>query len=325
VNLYYNMKKNISIIALGAAMTFFSCSNGQDVFPNTVNVSRTDNLVRMKGSKLFVKVPADYKPLTSLVRYQKSDRIYFQVIEVPNTNFVEYKSKISRQSIESQGAKVDAHETVQYNGFEGIYFEGPSKIPGETKLALVFGDETFVTMILGVCPTSDKSSKDELKSIFGNSFYDKSYQLNPLELANFQVDETITGFKYATTMGNIFFYTRSGKADMKGLLDSSSYQIMPLEAGSFEKVKELLETINSRLILQGIQTSNVRKTEIVINGNKAIEVTMDVKDKDNKKGKCYQAGIYKEGSNSAVLFIGGDNENGLYFDKLKATAQSIKL
>jgi len=319
------MKKNISLFALSAAMTFFSCSNGQDVFPNTVNVLKTDNLVRMKGSKLFVKVPDDYKPITSLVRYQMNDNTFFQVIEIPNTNFLEYKSELSRQAIESQGAKVDAHETVKYNGFEGIYFEGPSKIPGQTKIGLAFGDDTFVTMILGVCLTSDKSSKDELKSIFSNSFYDKSYQLNPLELANFQIDETITGFKYAATMGNIFFYSPSGKADMNGLLDISSYQIMPLEAGSFSKVKELLETINGGLSKQGVQVSNIIKKEITINGNSAYEIIMDANDMNNKKSSIYQVIIYKEGTTSAVLFMGTDSDNGIYINKFKATAQTIKL
>jgi len=319
------MKSNLFLIVLSVTLTLSSCSNSEDVFPNTVTVAKTGNLVRMKGSKLFAKVPGDYIPLTSLIRYQKNNNTYFQVIEVPNTNFVAYKSKMSRQAIESQGAKVDAYETVNYNGFDGIYFEGPSKNQGETKIGLAFGDETFVTMILGVCLTADKGSKDELKNIFSNSYYDNSYQLNPLELANFQVDETITGFNYTTTIGNIFFYSPNGKAEMKELLDFSSYQIMPLEAVSYDKVKELVETVNSRLILQGIQTSNVNAADIIINGNKAFEVTMDVKDKDNRIGKFYQTGIYKEGSTSAVLFIGADNDNGLYFDKLKATAQSIKL
>ena len=319
------MKKIIYLIALSAAMILFSCINGQDVFPNTVNVTKTDNLVRMKGSKLFAKVPDDYKPITSLVRYQKNDHTYFQVIEIPNTNFVEYKSKTSRQAMESQGAKVDAYETVKYNGFDGIYFEGPSKIQGQTKIGLAFGDESFATMILGVCLTADKNSKDELKSIFSNSFYDKSHQLNPLELANFLVDETITGFKYATTMGNILFYSPNGKADMKGLLDFSSYQIMPFEAGSFNKVKELLETINEGLTKQGVQVSNIRKKETTINGNSAYEITMDAKDINDKKASIYQVVIYKEGTTSAVLFMGTDSDNEIYLEKFKATAQSIKL
>lgn len=320
-----NMKSNLSLIALSVALTFYSCGNGQDKFPDTIKISKSEKLKRVKGTKYFAKVPGSYKPLESLIRYQKDDNTYFQIIQVPNTNFFEYKGKISRKAIESQGAKVDVYEPVNYNGFDAIYIEGPSKTEGETKIGLWFGDETFVTIVAGVCRTSDKASKDELKSIFSTSYYDKSYNLNPLELANFQIDETITGFKYATTMGNIFFYSPNGKADMQSLLDFSSYQVMPLEAGSFEKVKELLETVNSRLSLQEIQTSNIKKKEIIINGNKAFEIIMDVKDKNNKKGTFYQKAIYKEGSTSAVLFIGADIDNGIYVDKFKATAQSIKL
>ncbi len=224
-------------------------------------------------------------------------------------------------------AKVDVYETIKYNGLDGIYFEGPSEIQGETKIGLAFGDETFVTVIVGVCLTADKSSREELKTIFSNSYYDKSYNLNPLELFNIQIDETITGFKYLTTAGNIFFYSPNGKEDMQSMVDLSSYQVqvMPFEAGGLEKVKELMDTINSRLSLQGVNTSNIKKKEIVINGNSAFEITMDASDKNNKKSRFYQAGIYKEGSTSAILFIGTDNDNGLYFEKFKATAQSIKL
>ena len=232
---------------------------------------------------------------------------------------------MSRQAIESQGAKVDAYETVKFNGFDGLYFEGPSKIEGETKIGLAFGDETFVTMVVGVCRTEDQSSRQEIKNIFSTSYYDKSFKLNPLELANFQIDETITGFKYAATMGNMFLYSPNGKADMKGLLDFSSFQIMPLDAGSFEKIKELMETINSRLDRQGVQVSNIKKQEILIDGNKAYEVIMDATDKDGRKGTFYEVGIYKENAASGLLFIGADTDKGAYIEKFKATAQSIRL
>jgi len=318
------MKRSLSLITLSAALTFYSC-DGQNTFPDNIRIANSDNLTRVKGTKYFAKIPTGYTALTGLVRYQKNDNTYFQVVEVPNTSFTHFKSKMSKAALESQGAKVDAYETVKYNGFDGIYFEGPSKIEGETKLGLAFGDESFVTMIVGVCLTTDKNSKEELKNIFSNSCYDKSFKLNPLELANFYIDETITGFKYATTIGNIFFYSSNGKADMQSLLDFSSYEVMPLEAGSFDKVKELLETINSRFVLQGIQISNMKKKEILINGNKAFEVTMDGIDKNNKKASFYQVALYKDGTTSAVLFIGTDTDNGIYLDKFRATAQSIKL
>ena len=319
------MKRHIALIAL-SLLTLTSCdTKGQDTFPDVITASKADNLKRVKGTKLFVNVPHTYQPLEKLVRLQKDDRTYFQVIEVQNSNFIEYKSKMSRQAIESQGAKVDAYETVKFNGFDGLYFEGPSKIEGETKIGLAFGDESFVTMVVGVCRTEDKSSRQEMKNIFSTSYYDKSYQLNPLELANFQIDETITGFRYAATMGNMFLYSPNGKAEMKGVLDFSSFQIMPLDAGSFEKIQELMETINSRLDRQGVQVSNIKKNEIMIDGNKAYEVIMDATDKDGKKGTFYQVGIFKENAASGLLFIGADADNGLYLEKFKATVQSIKI
>lgn len=319
------MKRHIALIVL-SILTLTSCdSNGQDTFPDVITVSKSDKLERVKGTKLFVTVPDTYQPLEKLVRLQKNDRTYFQVIEVPNSNFIDYKSKMSRQAIESQGAKVDAYETVKFNGFDGLYFEGPSKIDGETKIGLTFGDETFVTMVVGVCRTEDKSSRQEIKNIFSSSYYDKSYQLNPLELANFQIDEAITGFKYAATMGNIFLYSPNGKAEMKGLLDFSSFQIMPLDAGSFEKIQELMEIINSRLDRQGVYVSNIRKKEIIIDGNKAYEVIMDATDKEGKKGTFYEVGIFKENAASGLLFIGADADKGVYLEKFKATVRSIKI
>ena len=52
---------------------------------------------------------------------------------------------------------------------------------------------------------------------------------------------------------------------------------------------------------------------------------MDAKDINDKKASIYQVVIYKEGTTSAVLFMGTDSDNEIYLEKFKATAQSIKL
>ena len=220
--------------------------------------------------------------------------------------------------------KCDIDKQIKYNGYNAIYFSGPSKTEGETKLGLAFGDETFVMMIVGVCQTSDKAAIDELNKIFSTSYYDKSFDFNPLELANFKFDESITGFKYAATMGNMFIYTPNGKADLATQLDNlSMFQLSTIEAPSFSKAKEFLDYTISRYSVQGITTSNVKKQDITINGEPAYEVTMETKDNENKKGNLYQVIIYK-GTN-AVLFLGADDEQNKWLDKFKATAQTIKM
>ena len=117
--------------------------------------------------------------------------------------------------------KLILSKPIKYNGYDAIYISGPSKTDGETKLGLYFGDETFIMMIVGVYQTSDKAAKDELNKIFSTSYYDKSFDFNPLELANFKFDESITGFKYVATMGNMFMYSPNGKADLNTQQDIS--------------------------------------------------------------------------------------------------------
>lgn len=319
------MKKRLPLkILIIVTIVIFSCENSKDVFPDEINASKTGSLKRIEGTRLFTKTPDTYSFFKNLIRYQKNDNTYFQVIDVPNTAFAEYKSKTTPEAITRQGAKIDVYEPVKFNGFEGTYSEGPSKNEGETKICLAFGDEKFVTVVIGVCLTDDKNSKQELKSIFSSSYYDKLYQLDPLELADFTLDETILGFRYATKIGNIFIYTPDGKIEATKMLETSSYQVMLFDAGGPEKVKEFMEMSTSRLGLQGIEISNIKASDFYINGHPATELSMEAKDKDNNTVTVYQLGIFNTGTTTAVLFIGIDSENGQYFDKFRATAKSLR-
>ena len=64
---------------------------------------------------------------------------------------------------------MDIDNPVRYDGYEAIYFSGPSKRDGETKLGLAFGDENFVMMLVGLCQTFDKTAMDKLNKIFATS------------------------------------------------------------------------------------------------------------------------------------------------------------
>src|SRR5688572_11160199 len=69
--------KSFAIVLLPLlAILLTSCGNSQETFPTNINVSKTENLKRIKGTKLFVDVPDTYKPLEKLVRLQKDDRTY---------------------------------------------------------------------------------------------------------------------------------------------------------------------------------------------------------------------------------------------------------
>ena len=259
-----------------------------------------------------------------MVRLQRDNNTYIQAVEMPAANFNEHKNKLTKEGMERQGAKVDIIKPIKYNGYDAIYMVGPSKTDGETKLGLAFGDDTFVMMLAGVYQTSDKAAMEELNKIISTSYYDKSFDFNPLELATFTFDESITGFKYAATIGNMFVYSPNGKTDLETQQDNLSlFQLLTIEAPNFSKAKEFVDYTISRYSVQGIQTGNLKKQDILINGNQAYEVTMDAIDADNNRSTMYHVIIHKE--TKAVVFMGFDSGKGKWLDKFKKTAQTIKM
>ena len=226
---------------------------------------------------------------------------------------------MTKKALERDLGTIDIDKPVKYNGYDAIYFSGSSKKTGETRMVLVFGDSTFVIIIMGSCRTADKVAIRELNKMLTTSYYDKSLKFDPLETASMKFDEHITGFKYATTINNTFVYSPTGRSD--NIL--SNFTLSTHSLPSFSKAKEFLDQIISTYSENRVQVSNVRKQDIVIDGNDAYEVTMDAIDAANKKSILYNVIIHK--GTKAVLFQGEDDEQGEWLDKFKATVQSIKM
>jgi hypothetical protein len=316
--------KQLSFAAIiVSAIMLTSCNQGQAGFPDTINTSKTASLHRVKGTRLFVQTPPSYLPMESMLRLQRDNNTYFQVVDMPDANFNEYKTKMTKEAIESQGAKVDIGKPVKYNGYDALYFSGPSKNDGETKLGFIFGDDSFVEVLMGVCKTADKAAIAELNKIFSTSYYDKSFDLNPMELVDFSFDESITGFKYATKMGSIYVYTPNGAADVNSKPESTSLlQLTEIASPGLATAKSFFENTMSGYRKQDIILTNVRRQDMTVNGNPAYEVTMSAEDADGKKSDLYQL-IMQKGE-KAVLFMGVDIEQGKWLEKFKATAQTLK-
>lgn len=146
-----------------------ACGNSQSGIPDVIDVKSKDGLERLKGTKLFVSHPANYQYLKNLVRLQRDNNSYIQVMEVPGSNILDIKEKLTDEEFKSKGAKVDELKHITYNGYEAIYYSGPSKKPEETKFAITFGDRSFAVIIVGVCKSSDKAAKEELTKIMTTS------------------------------------------------------------------------------------------------------------------------------------------------------------
>lgn len=304
-------------------ITFTSCGQkSKNDFPNQIQTKKTNKHVRIEGTKVSAIIPSEFQYIRELARYQKNENLYVQVMESNASNFIEAKPNFTKEAIESKGAKIDVLNNIKLNEYEAVYFEGPSKYPDEMKIGLVFGDESFVVTIAGVCKTADTEGKKELQEIFKSIYYEKSLQLDPLELANFEFDQTITNFKHAMTVSNMFIYAENGKSDIQNPL-ASTFQIQVMPPMSEEKAENYANDLPWRYEQNGMKLNTKTITKTKINNHTAY--VLETKTSyDNKEGAMYQAVLVFD--NTTIVFIGGaQNDIENYITKFKKTVESIKI
>lgn len=317
----YNLKSFLVIAILSIAISSCGQKTG-DKFPEQLQTSKTKGHVNIPGTKVFALIPSSYKHMKELVRFQKNDDLYIQVIASEGSSFTEGKKNFSREAIEAKGATVDILDNTKLNQYEAIYCEGPSKNPDELKLMLIFGDESFVVVAIGVCKKSDIAGKKELQDILKSLYYDKSLVSDPLELANFEFDSSITGFQHAGTISNSFVYSKNGKADLNNAT-ANMLQFQALPKVTKEKLEELSSEVIRRYEQNGIHLNTTNITKTKINNYPAWVLFTKISYK-NKEGILYQTALL--GDNSSLLFIGCAYEDLTDFEaKFKKTVETIKL
>jgi len=315
------MKRIFTILLI--SFTLSSCSQDlKDDFPTEIKTEKTGEHKRVEGTKVFAKIPNDFEFIENLSRYQKAENLYIQFIESNASNFYQAKPNFSREVIESKGAKIDILKDVKLNDLDAVFGDGPSKKPNERKTLLIFGDNEFVVIAAGVYPENNIEGRNELLEIFKNLVYKKNFKLDPFELANFEFDQSITDFKYANTISNMFTFTEDGNPEKVGEF-STSINIASMPKMSNKKSKEFIMSIiqNAKNSGNEIKSTETKTTKIGDYPATILETEMEV---ENKTGVMYVALL--NGNESSVLFMGTafDRKSEL-LEKYKETVKTIKI
>ena len=303
-------------------------SFGQSQFPDTISLKNMETSVRLKGTRVFLTIPSNYKlreKATSYQAFEKNSVTGIQIIENVNDNFYRFKNEFLKKPSGLKNRDNGNSKAVKIGNFNGFFYTGPFKKPNEKSMILIFGDSSFAVTLIGVFPTTDKITEAEIINTFKTISYDKFINFDPLELENFKFDISITGFKYVPLIGmNSFTYSTDGK--LKSIEDErhkSSFEFETYEYPNIERAKKIINNkIQERTEFGISKVSNVQKRSININGYPAFETTMDEKGEYVADSKFYIVIIEKE--KTAVLFWGVDRDNGKWIEKYKSTVQSIK-
>lgn len=313
------MKKLIGLYVLLLTVLSNAMGQNKEVFPLKITTHKTAKHERVKSTKLFLQILDGYEYITGLLRYQKNEKLYIQVVD-NQSSFIEFSQNFTKEAIEKEGAKVDVFQRLKINKFDAIYSEGPSKYEGETKIGLTFGDETFVVIIMGVCKTNDSAGKEELKTILKSAYYAKELEVSETELINFELDLSITKFKYAGKMGNMYAYNSTGKAE--GEDNENIMMLAPMPSMSENKAEAYIQDLvwryerDALLYEKSINKENFNGYSSFVLRSKA--------SKGGDEFNIYHAILL--GETSSVVFVAmGKGEDKNFVEQIKMTVKSLKI
>lgn len=314
-----NMKKIFTLILCIVSLSVI----GQEViFPSKIE-STKQGKQHIRGTHLFIDKPEGYAFVEESTRFQKSATQYFQITEIP-FDFNKIKTNLTRNDLEAKtGAKLHYYETVDINGLDGIFFGGSNGDKNEYQGILTFGDEVNTYMIVGVAPLNDNKAFFEVLQHMQSIYYEANGAVNPEELCHFDLDLSITGFKFNNGTATLYVYTPNGKEDgeMAYGIDCMAITEFPLAEVSDQEnlIKVLMKKAAGRI--DRVVDDRIKKVRI--NGHNAL--VLDSKaELDGHKIRLFIGSISL--GNIAVIVNGiGYGKGKDYSEIYRKTLGSIKL
>ena len=156
--------------------------------------------------------------------------------------------------------------------------------------------------IVGVCKNSDLEGKKELIEIVKTIFYDKAFELDQFELANFTFDQDSFDFKFNTKISTMFLFTPNGVADSTENQEVAGVTIAPLPFMSKEGAKNYTNELIQRYETQQRATFLAEKMtdlELVDQSVSVFEATIEM---EGQISYLYQTVLL--GKESSLLFMG---------------------
>jgi hypothetical protein len=311
------MTKNILFIFLFSSI-LLSCSGQtkKDLrISDLINVDSTKSIKGFPGTNIFIDIPASYTLVENTLRYQKDNDTYVQLVQIPSANFEskvsEFKVSFDNEIKKNNLPKEYYTKSFKLGKYQALLYYVKDTKPNSENILLFFGDNSFVSMAIGVFPTDKTNSRDEILNSLLSLNVNTNFKTDPTKLAKFTIDITNTDFKFFGNASQFFYYTINGKGDP--IQNQFENQIMIMQLPAF-KTKESLKEYAISMIANyknaGMTIPNYSIEEITINGNAAYEIKFNGSFK-GRQNSAYQ--IVTSNNNSAILFLGGLYDN---IDKL---------
>lgn len=290
---------------------------GQTIITNKI----TPNHREVRGSKISLIPPADFASANKFMGYQQEEtNASIMILDIPSS-FLESTKGLNKESLLTQGVKVESIDEIKLNNIDGILIKGEQTAYEVIyrKYIFAFGNEKETIMINGVSPKEDFDLDLQIKNSILSAVYDADKILSPLDAVDFEISTNETDFVFAKSMSNMLVYNRDGKMPTENV-DKASLVI----AKAFSKIaiSDKKEFATNRIKTLPVQIHKINFTNAVeINGLSGFEITAEgVNRKTGIKEIAYQMMLFTE---DGYYIIFGSSESD--FDKNIAVFKKIAL
>jgi len=321
----------VKTLIWGLVIILTSCSGEKQhkvdlQIPDEVVINKDGKHQQFSGTRVFIVNPEGYLPLNSLIRFQKNDDTYIQAFEFSNTSFFDKKADIIQALEDAKSKKLHApyQKEFKLGDYDAFFGLGTDENPQLAQMALVFGDEDFCVMVVGILPKYDDKARKEVLSALLTTYLDKSVEPDYSDLASFTLDVSNSDFKFNSNMSQFFYYTVNGKGDPVNNEFENLIAVMTTSTmKDLDERKEFSQSVFQNHKDKGVDFSTVEDKELKINDVSAYEITASGK----YKGKSVQLYQVVLGDNkTTILFLGliYDQQNEL-FKQCENVAQTLRI
>lgn len=321
--------KHFTLLA-GFCFAFVCClaqTKKELYIPDRIQMVKQSGHELLPGTRVFVVRPKGYQLAEKLIRCQKNDNTYFQVLEIQSINFEVRKPAIMKEYDDAiRSGKLPPmyyRREFKFGNYAAMIFYAGDPMSNIEQIVLAFGNKDFGVIATGQMLANDKISRDEILKALLSLYVDEGKKSDPTVLANYTLDVSNTSFAYAGNASPVYFYTVGGKSDLS---DPYQNQILVQTLPAMKDAAAL--KAHSLRMLDHYKTSKIKilnyhGRDITINGKYAHEITF-VGTFEGKAVTTYQI-VTGNDKTSVVLAGNVFGKHPELITQIKKIARSLKV
>lgn len=238
-------------------------------------VKKSSAHTNVPGTRVFIIPPGGFTASTgSMKGFIKDETTTFlSVTEFKGHSFASEIQKNSAEKMRQQGMSVFVEKETMVGSYKGRLMRiGDGNT--STVWQLVFGDDSFAVMVMGIYPSHDEISGKQIAEAIETVVYDKDMMIDEMAGMNYTIKPNESRYKYLKMQAGMAFYSLDGNADLKNV--DNTFLVLsqvPRENGT---AQSFAETSLESVLRNGFSNPVIKsKGFLTINNNSAYEMEVE--------------------------------------------------